>query len=202
KEKDHTKFDDFLQALFQYLSSTQHKERLQVYYENFYYESTNSKLKAQYFDTNFKLDRQASLEIKIVQEDTVLLQSPLLPSGLYQEIGIEELKAGSYQFEIVESNSKEKFSGRFEILPYEVEQKFNRAHLENLEKLAKSTEAKIFYPNEIERLIEELLQNKKYQIKERKLVKEVALIDYTYLLIVLIASLGLEWFMRKYNGML
>lgn len=202
KEKDHTKFDDFLQALFQYLSSTQHKEQLQVYYENFYYESTNSKLKAQYFDTNFKLDRQASLEIKIVQEDTVLLQSPLLPSGLYQEIGIEELKAGSYQFEIVESNSKEKFSGRFEILPYEVEQKFTRAHLENLEKLAKSTEAKIFYPNEIERLIEELLQNKKYQIKERKLVKEVALIDYTYLLIVLIASLGLEWFMRKYNGML
>lgn len=202
KEKSFEKFDGFFQALIQYLASTQQKKRLQVHFENFYYQYTNAKLRAQYFDSNFQLDRQASLEIKISKQDSLILQTPMIPTGLYQEMSLDALDSGTYTFEVIESKSQEKTIGTFEILAYDIEQRFTRANVEDLQKLAKETQAKVLFVDDLEGFIEELLQSKKYQIKEREIVKEEALIHYTYLLIILLVSLALEWFIRKINGML
>lgn len=202
REKSFQNFDSFFQALVQYLVSTQQKKRLQVHFENFYYQNTNVKLRAQYFDSNFQLNRNANLDIQISKKDSLIGKTPLIPSGLYQEIGLENLEAGHYSFTITEANSGEKAKGSFEILAYDIEQKFTRANIEDLQKLAKITDGSVLFFSDIERFIEELLENKKYQIKEREIVKEEPLVSYTFLLAILLTSLAIEWFLRKYHGML
>lgn len=202
KDKSFEAFDSFLQGLVQYLASTQQKKRLQVHYENFYYQNTNARLRAQYFDSNFQLDREASLEIQIFKGDSTVRKLPMTPSGLYQETTLDNLNEGSYSFRITEAKSGERTSGEFEVIAYDVEQKFSRANVEDLQKLATITGGKLLFTTDLESFVNDLRQQKKYQIKEREIIKEESLISYQTLLILLLVSLAIEWFIRKYNGLL
>lgn len=202
KEKSFESFDSFLQGIVQYLASTEQKKRLQVHFENFYYQNTKAKLRAQYFDTNFQLDREASLEIQIFKNDSLVVSAPMMPSELYQEIGVEELAEASYSFKIIEPQSGEEATGKFEILAYDIEERFTRANTEALKKLADITGGKVLFAEDLKDFLEELQQKKKYQIKEREIIKEESLIHYSTLLILLLSSLALEWFLRKYKGLL
>lgn len=202
KNKSFEAFDSFLQGLVQYLVATQQKKRLQVQYENFYYQNTNAKLRAQYFDSNFQLDREANLEIRVFKEDSTVTQAPMTPSGLFQETTLDDLNEGSYSFTITEPKSGEQANGEFEIIAYDIEQKFTRANIEDLQKLADLTGGKLLFPEDLETFVKDLSQQKKYQIKEREIIKEEALIRYQTLLFLLLASLAIEWFIRKYNGLL
>lgn len=202
KEKSFESFDSFLQGIVQYLASTEQKKRLQVHFENFYYQNTNAKLRAQYFDTNFQLDREASLEIQIFKNDSLVVSAPMMPSGLYQEIGVEELAEASYSFKIIEPQSGEEATGKFEILAYDIEKRFTRANTEALQKLADITGGEVLFADDLKDFLEELQQKKKYQIKEREIIKDESLIHYPTLLVLLLSSLALEWFLRKYKGLL
>lgn len=202
KDKSFEAFDSFMQGLVQYLASTEQKTRLQVHYENFYYQNTQAKIRAQYFDSNYQLNRDAGLEIKIFKGDTLVKKQPMLPSGLYQETALDELEEASYTFRITESNSKESTTGEFEILAFDIEEKFIRADIESLQKLADVTEARVLFIDELEGFIHSLMEQNKYQIKEREIVKTEALISLQVLLVLLLTSLALEWFLRKYFGLL
>ena len=202
KDKSFEAFDSFLQGLVQYLASTEQRTRLQVHYENFYYQNTQAKIRAQYFDSNYQLNRDAALEIKIFKGDTLVKVEPMLPSGLYQETALEDLEEASYTFRITESKSKESTTGEFEILAFDIEERFMRANIESLQKLADITEAKVLYIEDLEEFIQTLLEQNKYRIKEREVVKTEALISFQVLLALLLTCLAVEWFLRKYFGLL
>lgn len=202
KEKSFESFDSFMQGLVQYLASTQQKTRLQVHYENFYYQNTQAKIRAQYFDSNYQLNRDAGLEIKLFKGDTLIKDIPMMPSGLYQETALDDLEQASYTFKITESISKETVIGEFEILAYDLEEKFTRANIEDLQKLADITEAKVIFIDDLDEFIQTLMKQNKYQIKEREVVKTESLITFQFLLAILLTSLALEWFLRKYFGLL
>src|SRR5699024_8399422 len=201
KDKSFEAFDSFLQGLVQYLASTEQRTRLQVHYENFYYQNTQAKIRAQYFDSNYQLNRDAALEIKIFKGDTLVKVEPMLPSGLYQETALEDLEEASYTFRITESKSKESTTGEFEILAFDIEERFMRANIESLQKLADITEAKVLYIEDLEEFIQTLLEQNKYRIKEREVVKTEALISFQVLLALLLTCLAVEWFLRKYFGL-
>jgi Mlc titration factor MtfA (ptsG expression regulator) len=57
-------------------------------------------------------------------------------------------------------------------------------------------------PNQVDALLKQLLSEKKYIPIQKAIIKKTPLIDYTLLLVLLIFLLGIEWFTRKYNGML
>ena len=202
KDKSFEAFDSFLQGLVQYLASTEQKTRLQVQYENFYYQNTQAKIRAQYFDSNYQLNREASLDIKIYKGDTLVKDEPMLPSGLYQETALDDLDEASYTFKITESNSKETTTGEFEILAFDIEERFIRADIEDLQKLADITNAKTLFIEDLDEFIQSLMEQNKYQVKEREIVKTEALISVQLLLALLLTSLALEWFLRKYFGLL
>lgn len=202
KNRSFGAFDSFMQGLVQYLASTQQKTRLQVQYENFYYQNTQAKIRAQYFDNNYQLNRDAGLEIKIFKGDSLVKEIPMMPSGLYQETALDDLEEASYRFIITETTSNEKSTGEFEILAYDIEEKFARANIEDLQKLADITGAKVFFTEDLEELANNLIEKNIYQIKEREIVKTEPLITLQFLLAVLLVSLALEWFLRKYFGLL
>ena len=68
--------------------------------------------------------------------------------------------------------------------------------------MAINTNAKAFYPSQIDKLIDELLKKESFPAVQKEIVKKSPLIDWIWLLIILVISLTTEWFLRKYNGML
>ena len=71
-----------------------------------------------------------------------------------------------------------------------------------LEQLASNTNGAVFYPNQMEQLIKSLVENQNYIPIQKTTIKKSPLIDWSWLLLLLIASLAIEWFTRKYNGLL
>ena len=56
-------------------------------------------------------------------------------------------------------------------------------------------------PNQTEELIRTLLENPEYVAIEKAISKKTPLIEWQWLLVLIAISLALEWFLRKYNGM-
>ena len=68
--------------------------------------------------------------------------------------------------------------------------------------MANNTNGKVYYPNQIENLIKSLLENENYIPTQKETIKKSPLIDWIWLLILVVLSLATEWFVRKYNGLL
>jgi len=68
--------------------------------------------------------------------------------------------------------------------------------------LASQTQGKLHYPNQVDALINTLLENENYKAIQKEIIAKTPLIDWVWLLVLIVISLASEWFIRKYNGML
>jgi hypothetical protein len=71
-----------------------------------------------------------------------------------------------------------------------------------LTQLAAQTQGKIYFPNQVDVLIKSLLENEDYKAIQKNVTTKNALIDWIWLLILILIVLATEWFVRKYNGLL
>ena len=108
----------------------------------------------------------------------------------------------SYNFTITELNSKERYSKTLEILDFDVEKQFVNPDELRLQQLANYTKGSLLYPDKTDQLIQKLLAESEYQPIQKDVVIKSPLIEWVSLLIFLLFILSLEWFVRKYNGLL
>jgi hypothetical protein len=83
---------------------------------------------------------------------------------------------------------------------YQVEEQFTHSNNDKLTKLALRAGGKLYYKNEIESLIKNLLENKAYYTVQKPTVKEQDLIDWRWILLFIVSLFSVEWFIRKYFG--
>ena len=112
------------------------------------------------------------------------------------------MKAGAYNFVVKELNSNTSYSSNFEILDFDIEKQFVNPDVEKLTQLAMQTQAKVYFPDQVDELIKTLLENKEYKAIQKNVVAKTPLIDWTWLLVFISMLLAIEWFVRKYNGLL
>ena len=99
-------------------------------------------------------------------------------------------------------NSKTTYSSSFEILDFDIEKQFVNPDVEKLTQLATQTQGKAYFSDQIEVLIKTLLENEEYKAIEKNSVTKTPLIDWIWLLVLISILLAIEWFVRKYNGLL
>jgi hypothetical protein len=87
-------------------------------------------------------------------------------------------------------------------LDFEIEKQFVNPDKARLEQLASNTNGTVFYPNQMDKLIKNLLENENYIPVQKAIIKKSPLIDWIWLLVLAIIALAIEWFTRKYNGLL
>jgi hypothetical protein len=107
-----------------------------------------------------------------------------------------------YTFTVREALSKTSYSGRFEVLDFEIEKQFVNPDLARLQQTATNTGGGVYYPDTIDKLIKFLADNESYKALQKEVTTKSPLIDLIWLLVLLATSLAAEWFIRKYNGLL
>jgi hypothetical protein len=203
KVKSFEDFDQFVANMVQYLASNKRRSRLEVSNETFYYNNKTLKISAQYFDKNFVFDTRASLSISAVNTETKeRLVFPLLLRTNYYQVDLSTLDAGSYTYTVSVKNQEVARSGSFTILEFNVEQQFLNANISKLNRVAATSKGKAFFPNQIEDLINSLMGSDIYVSIQKSEKKVVSLIDWEYLLILIVLLLTIEWFIRKFNGLI
>lgn len=202
-KKSFEDFDLFTDKIIQFLVSNASKKNLNVTYESFYNSGENIEITAEYFNKNYEFDDKAQLTIQVVNSKTKATKKyDLLKSTNSYKVNLDGLEAGNYSFKVTEKQSNTTFSGGFEVLDFEIEKQFVNPDKSRLEQLAINTKGKVFYPNQIENVIQTLIDNENYIPTQKETIKKSPLIDWIWLLLIAVFALTSEWFIRKYNGLL
>lgn len=195
-------FDVFIDKTIQFLSTNTSKKALIVNHESFYNSGEAIAISAQFFNKNYELDEKARLTIAVSNQGTnQVKQYDLLRNNTAFKVNLDGLAAGKYQFTVKELNSNSTYSGHFEILDFDIENQFVNPDWVKLNQLAEQTLGRAYMPDQAEELIQTLLENEEYKTVQKSIIRKVPLIDSILLLVLLVITLGSEWFIRKYNGM-
>jgi hypothetical protein len=197
------KYDVFMDKIIQYLASSTSKKSLVVSHESFYNSGEEIIINAQYFNKNYEFDEKARLTITVVNAATKQTKNyDLLKGSNSFSANLEGLPAGKYNFTVKELNSNTSYASHFEILDFDIEKQFVNPDVLKLQQLAQQTGGKAFFEDQADQLINTLLENKEYKSIEKNISSKTPIIDWVWLLILIATLLTIEWFVRKYNGLL
>lgn len=194
-------FDKFIGNLVQYLASNKKRNRLEVNAENLYPANSTINIAAFYTDKNYQFDARANLEISITNIETN--QITKVPFSLVHnsfQTEVENLSSGDYKYTVSVLGQNIFKNGQFKITDYQIEEQFTNANVDKLLKLADKTGGKIFYKNQVDEIAKELLSNKSFYTVQKSTKKQENLIDWQWILFLIIALFSVEWFTRKYHG--
>ena len=201
--KSFNQFDNFIGKIVQYLASNKRKKRLNVDHESFYNGSSSVIINAQYFNKNYEFDNRESLTINLKDKDSDnTFEFPfVLKSNSYQ-VDLSSLSASEYEFTVKANNENISQSGGFEILEYNVEQQFLNANVTKLQQIATNSNGESYFIANYNELTNELLIDERYTSIQKSNKNIIPLIDWKYLLFLIAFCLAIEWFLRKYNGLI
>ena len=201
--QSYEKYDLFVDKIIQYLAINSAKKSLLVQHESFYNSGETIEIFAQYFNKSYELEENATLSIYLTNKATKTTKNYNFSKANngYQAI-FDGLTPGNYTFQVKETTSNASYNGTFEVLDFDVEKQFVNPDFSKLQQLANQNNGEIIFPNQIEKLIQKLLQENTYLPVEKTIIKNLPLIDFLFLLIIIVVSLSTEWFIRKYNGLL
>lgn len=198
-----TNFDDFIAKVAQYLASTKQKNRLSVDYESFYTGNRNVLIKAQYFNKNYEFDARETLTITVKNNDSILKRDvPFILKGANFQVDVSGLSPDDYEFTVKANSENISVSGNFTVLEYNVEQQFLNADVTKLTQLATNTNGNSYFATQYDDLFQSLIEDTRFVPIQKSTKETVSLIDFKYLLFLIALLLALEWFIRKYNGLI
>ncbi|MNJ95005.1 hypothetical protein D3C87_127090 [compost metagenome] len=201
--KSFEQFDIFIDKTIQFLASNSKRKSLVVNHESFYNSGEVIPVTAQYFNKNYEFDENARLTIQLKNKKTNSSKTyDFLKGTAEYKVNLDGLDAGLYTFTVNESVSKTQYSGSFEVLDFEIEKQFVNPDLARLQQTAANTNGTVYYPDSADKLIDFLINNDNYKPIQKEITKKSPLIDWIWLLMLLAVTLAVEWFVRKYNGLL
>ena len=196
-------FDNLFGKIMVYLSATGKRNRLEIDYQKVYDGSQALKIKANFYDKTFAQNSDADLSIALKGKDNPFTRNaPMLYQGGYFEVDLTDLQDGEYEFTITEKDENISRSGSLKILDYNPENQFYSANYQKLERLAIKTNGRVFFENQVDQLIENLIESDQFIPIQKNDQKIVPLIDFRWLLGLMALTLAAEWLIRKYNGLL
>lgn len=196
-------FDNFMGKLVQYLGSNKQRTRLNVDFKSFYSGSDQIIITAQFFNKNYEFEPNAQIDISLKNKDTnEEINYPLLLNGNKYQVDLSGLASGDYNFTVSETNENISKSGSIKILEYNIEKQFLNPNFTKLNAIANKSEGKIHFVNTVEAMVYDLLNDLRFKTVQKSSKNIVPLLDFKFLLGLLALVLSLEWFIRKYNGLI
>ncbi len=196
-------FDNLFGKIIQYLSNKQERQRLTINYESVYYSNNAVKITASYFNKNYEFDPKGTLLLSVSDTEKQLNKKvPLVLKGQFYEADLSDLPANQYNFSIKVNGTNLKKSGSFSILDFDIEKQFFRADIESLQTLTKTNNGAVYFENQLNDLVSELTIADVLKPIQKSKQDKMPLISWKYLLGVLLLLLSIEWFLRKYNGLI
>lgn len=196
-------FDQFIGKLIFYLANDKAKGRLQLTYDNTFANATVAKIFATFYDNSFRLNTNANITIHVKGKDVDYEQSlPMVVSNGQFAADLSHLPQGEFTFTVTEQKEGISKSGMFRIQDFDLEGQLLSADFQKLAQLATNNGGALFYPNQWQQLREKLLSDNQFTPIQKSHTNVVPLIDFQWLFGFLALSFALEWFIRKFNGLL
>ncbi len=192
-------FDQLLQQTIQYLSLDKQFDRLKLQYQRQYFQGEQIEITTQVLDKNLAFNDKAQpvLSVKVGEKWQKI---PMSNQGTFFHANLSNLPTGTYQFNVYDKITSLKKSGSIVILPFSLEEKNLRTDIVSLQQLAKETQGKVYDKNNYNALIDYLSKEDNYPSISHITTKIMPLVDYKWLLFIILLLLVIEWFLKKLRG--
>ena len=204
--KDQDVFDRFVLNCIRWLNSPDDKKRVQIKtVKKLFSLGEEVEFTAQIYDDAFNPVSDAEVKVKVKNDkDKFELNLNSLGNGLYEGV-LQANKPGNYSF-IGEAKLNNKLlgndNGLFNIGEIDIEMMDPGIDYEFLNTLANISGGKYFDPDQYKTLFNLLSDLNNKSSKEKIDTKEYSLWSNEFLMIAIILLFGIEWFVRKREGML
>ena len=195
-----TEFEDFWITLFRYLQPEKKLRRYDLQFEKSLSKKELQPVRIRYFDENFTPVTGLSPVIRLQSPNGKSQQIPMAPNGDAYIAEISGLNPGIYGITISAGAAFPLAKGSFRVQNYSLEQQFVTADVDKLRQLASYTGGKT--ARNVQSLLPEILKDERYNAILKVQKRKIPLIDWHWLLALIVVSLSIEWFIRKYKGMI
>lgn len=195
-------FDGFLGKLMRYLSIGTSRDRLNVSYSKRYQGSSAAVVKATFFDQAYVFDPNGQLTITVTETSTNTLQSlPMVLRNGFFEADLTALPPGDYAFAVKVAQEDITQTGNFTIADFDMEKQMVSTDHKKLQQLASLHGGQLYFMDAHKGLLTDLKTNDAYLPTRKGQENVVSLLDYIWVLAIIVLAFALEWFIRKYHGL-
>ncbi|MCD4736261.1 MAG: hypothetical protein K8R53_09475, partial [Bacteroidales bacterium] len=203
KNGDQALFDNFLNKIVQFMSVKRDKSLFRVYLQkNSFFENEAIELDAELYSENYELTNDPDVKVTISSSDQKQYPFTMARTEYSYYLNAGTFPVGLYEYNaIVKQGSGIKTAtGKFIVNDLNIETRENVADHNLLYNLSASKGGVMVYPNELSVLAGIISSSGdiKPVIYEQKSFED--LINYRWIMIILILLLAAEWFMRKRSG--
>lgn len=204
--KNQDVFDRFILNSIKWLNSPEDKKRVQVKTaKKLFALGEEIEFTAQVYDDAFNPISEAEVKVRVKNDkDNFELSLNSLGNGLYEGV-LQTNKPGNYSF-VGEAKLNNKLlgsdKGLFNVGEVDIEMMNTKMDYEFLNSLADVSGGEFFNADEFKSLFKILSELNIKSSKEKIDTKEYSLWSNEFLMIAIILLFGLEWFIRKREGML
>lgn len=195
-------FSSMVINIFTYMCAKENRDRFQIRYKSIVDEITPVKIKAKVLDEIFEPIKDAEISLTLSDSTNADLNYIFDPTDNDYELNLGYLAPGDYHF-VAETNigdQKLTKQGSFSVQAIQLENQNLKADFGLLKELAATTDAKFFTMENATGLVDELSENIKIESKEHLETSILELIEWRWLLLIIMLLLTAEWFLRKFWG--
>ncbi len=200
--KSHDVYNELINKIIQYLSIKINKDRFIVKSKRIISENETLEFKAELYNKSYELINKPNIEIIIKNSDNKSFKYSFTKTNKSYYLNAGNFPIGNYSYSSrVKIDGKVKVkSGKFAIVPVNVESENTIANHKLLYRLANENNGKMFTADQLDSLV--LMINDNNNIvsimhTEKKLEN---IINYKWLFFLILLLISSEWFFRKFNG--
>ncbi len=201
--KNHDAFNEIFSKTINFLALKSDKRKFRVATpKNLFYEGEPVIIEAELYNESYELINSPEVSLNVKNEKGDIF--PLVFNRTSNAYSIESkaLPIGNYTYKATTSYAGKNYNadGAFSIKPLQIEALQTKANHKMLYKLVNKTGGKVFYPNEIDKLKDFILQKKDIKPTLYESFKTRSIINLKWIFFLILALLSLEWFARKFYG--
>jgi hypothetical protein len=199
---NHDAFNEVIDKMVLYLAAKGDKSQFRVQHAAIFAENAPVEFSAELYNDSYELINEPDIKmvIKGSGDTTYEAQFSKQNNGYYLNVG--ELPVGNYTWTATTQAGKRKLekSGRFSIQEVMLETANLVADHDLLKSISTATNGQFFPKENLNRIVKEIKQNDQIKpIASYRKHYSMLLNSYWYL-IAIVLLLGIEWFLRKWNG--
>ncbi len=203
KDKNFETVDELISKTVQYLAIKNDKRQFRVSQaDNLFNENETINFGAELYNDSYELVNDPDAQITILSES-----GEAYPFTFSKNLNAYELNAGvlpvgdySYTGQVNYNGKALKSNGNFTVKPLQLEALNTTANHQLLNSLSKKFGGEMVYPAQIASLVNKIKENKNIKPLMYSTYKTEPIINYKWLLGLLMLLLTIEWFFRKFGG--
>jgi len=202
KEGDHEAFNEILNKIIQYLSLKVDKSFFRVFSKNNFKENENIIIDAEVYNESYELINDPEVTLVITNSEGNKYTFTFGKSSRAYYLNAGSLPVDNYKYS-ASVNVGDKIltdNGEFTVSPLNIEKVNTIADHNLLYNLALRRGGEMIYPQELNELYEKIIAREDIKTISYTKKRFTEILNLPWLLVLIIALLSAEWFMRKRAG--